>query len=67
MFYCNHVFFFTELFSETNAVAIVFPTAISVSVVASHRGRLAGLEVNIGTSGMLPLVAVPTNCKKLSD
>ena len=59
--------FFAELFSETNAVAIVFPTAVRVSVIASRRGHLAGLEVNIGTSGMLPLVAVPTNCKKFSD
>jgi transposase len=34
--------------------------AVSVSFNASHFGRFAGFAVNIGTSGMLSFVAVPT-------
>ena len=52
---------FAKLFPEANAVAIVFSSADSVSVIASRRGRFAGVALNIGMSGMHSLVAVPTN------
>ena len=47
------------------AVTIVRPTALIVSARLSRLGRFAGLALNIGTSGILSLVAVPTICRKI--
>ncbi len=47
------------------AETIVSPTAIIVSARLSRLGRLAGLALNIGTSGIVSLVAVPTICRKI--
>ena len=42
------------------ALAIVCPTTVKVSVNPCRLGRLAGVAENIGTSGMVSFVAVPT-------
>ena len=45
------------------APAIVWPTAINVSCSVCLLGRFVGFAANIGTSGMLSFVAVPTKRK----
>ena len=47
------------------AVTIVRPIALIVSARLSRLGRFAGLALNIGTSGIFSLVAVPTVCRKI--
>ncbi len=47
------------------AETIVSPTALIVSARLSRLGRFAGLALNIGTSGIVSLVAVPTICRKI--
>ena len=50
--------------SGVKAEAIVCPTAVIASCKLSLLGHLAGLALNIGTSGVFSLVAVPTICRK---
>ena len=51
--------------SGFNAEAIDCPTAVIVSAKLSFLGRLTGLVLNIGMSGIFSLVAVPTICRKI--
>ena len=62
LWYINamNIFCFDQFCTCSTATAGLFATFSAVSAAVSRLGRFVGFAENIGTSGILSLVAVPT-------